>query len=163
MHLLFTLMPWLECGHRHQCLEAQWMCHEWVDSFRPKLLPLQIRSTASALCTRTHTHLNTHELQEFNAVDTDVRRQREAAAELVLRAEELREALWALCDAKMEAAEAERARVAADSFVPDHTNILGHYYAALTQVGWWTRRPCWGRIAAAAVAAAAALTFGAAA
>jgi hypothetical protein len=34
----------------------------------------------------------------------------------------------------MEEAEAERSRAAADSFVPDHTFILGTYYLALAQM-----------------------------
>lgn len=67
-------------------------------------------------------------------MDVDARRLRETQAELVLRAEELRESLWGLCDAKMEGAEAERSRMASDSFVPDHTSILGHYYTLLAQV-----------------------------
>jgi hypothetical protein len=52
----------------------------------------------------------------------------------VLRSEELREALWGLCDKKMEEAEAERSRAASDSFVPDHTSIMSTYYLALAQM-----------------------------
>lgn len=72
--------------------------------------------------------------QDYNAVDVDALKLKETQAELVLRAEELREALWALCDKKMEDAEAERARVAADTFVTDHTAILGQYFTSLAQV-----------------------------
>lgn len=55
-------------------------------------------------------------------------------AELVLRAEELREQLWGVCDRKMEEAEAERARVASDSFVGDHTQLVAQFYQGLAQV-----------------------------
>mmetsp|Transcript_35241 Transcript_35241/g.78424 ORF Transcript_35241/g.78424 Transcript_35241/m.78424 type:complete len:1824 (+) Transcript_35241:146-5617(+) len=72
--------------------------------------------------------------QGFNAVDVDARKLKETQGELVLRAEELREQLWALCDKKMEDAEAERARVAADSFVADHSALLAQYFTGLAQV-----------------------------
>jgi hypothetical protein len=38
-------------------------------------------------------------------------------AELVLRTEELRESLWAICDQKMEEAENERTKQASDTFL----------------------------------------------
>ncbi|MEW5317265.1 MAG: hypothetical protein WDW38_008576 [Sanguina aurantia] len=50
-------------------------------------------------------------LSDFNAVDVDVRRMKETRGELLLRAEELREALWGVCDRKAEEAEAEQAKV----------------------------------------------------
>lgn len=55
-------------------------------------------------------------------------------AELMLRCEELRDALWALCDARAEAAETERLRLAGDGCVVDHTNVLAGRYAELVQV-----------------------------
>ena len=64
----------------------------------------------------------------------DARKLRETQAELALRSEELREALWALCDKKLEEGEGEKAKVAGDSFIADHTAILGHLYIALAQV-----------------------------
>lgn len=70
----------------------------------------------------------------FNAVEGDLRPTKEARAELVLRCEEVREALWALCDRKMEEAEAQRAKVAADSFVADRGALLGQQFVALAQV-----------------------------
>ncbi|KAG1668074.1 hypothetical protein FOA52_010484 [Chlamydomonas sp. UWO 241] len=70
---------------------------------------------------------------EFNNVDVDVHGLKDTKAELMLRAEELRDSLWALCDAKMERASAEAARVGADSFVSDQTGLLGAYYTGLLQ------------------------------
>ncbi len=59
-------------------------------------------------------HVCVSALQEFNAVDVDVRQAKETQAELVMRSEELREALWALCDTKMENIEGEKAKVRGD-------------------------------------------------
>ncbi|GLC51118.1 hypothetical protein PLESTB_000467700 [Pleodorina starrii] len=73
-------------------------------------------------------------LAAFNGVEADLRGSREARGELMLRCEELRDQLWALCDRKMEEAEAQRAAVAADSFVADHCGLLGQQFIALVQV-----------------------------
>lgn len=53
---------------------------------------------------------------------------------MVLRAEELRDTLWALCDKKMEDAEAERSRIGTEAFVQEQASVLGQYYAELLQV-----------------------------
>ena len=55
-------------------------------------------------------------------------------AELVLRVDELREGLWALCDRKMESAEAERTKLSSDSFVGDQSTQLAQYFLGLMQV-----------------------------
>ncbi|EFJ52136.1 hypothetical protein VOLCADRAFT_103155 [Volvox carteri f. nagariensis] len=73
-------------------------------------------------------------LTAFNAVEADLRGTRETRGELMLRCEELRDQLWALCDRKMEEAEAQRAAVAADSFVADHCSLLAQQFVALAQV-----------------------------
>ncbi len=54
--------------------------------------------------------------------------------ELLLRSEELRDTLWALCDQKMDEFEGEKVKVAADSFVHDQATLLGQYYSGLVQV-----------------------------
>jgi hypothetical protein len=43
--------------------------------------------------------------------------------ELLLRCEELRDALWAVCDARAEAAEAERLRLSSDGAVVDQVRV----------------------------------------
>ncbi|GIL73035.1 hypothetical protein Vretimale_4669 [Volvox reticuliferus] len=73
-------------------------------------------------------------LTSFNAIEADLRGSRETRGELMLRCEELRDQLWALCDRKMEEAEAQRAAVAADSFVADHSGLLAQQFVALAQV-----------------------------
>ncbi|GFR40940.1 hypothetical protein Agub_g1600 [Astrephomene gubernaculifera] len=73
-------------------------------------------------------------LTAFNAVEADMRGSKESRGELLLRCEELRDQLWALCDRKMEEAEAQRAAIAADSFVADHCATLGQQFVALAQV-----------------------------
>lgn len=70
----------------------------------------------------------------FNGLEMDLRKAKETQAELVLRSDELRDALWEVCDRKMEEAEAERARIAGDSFAADHVGLLAQQYTALTQL-----------------------------
>ncbi len=55
-------------------------------------------------------------------------------AELVLRSDELRDALWALCDQKAEEAEAARALILSDTYIGDQTVVLGQCFAGLVQV-----------------------------
>lgn len=55
-------------------------------------------------------------------------------AELLLRCEELRDELWDLCDAKMEANEAEKQRITADSFTPDQLAATSQQLLALVQL-----------------------------
>ncbi len=73
-------------------------------------------------------------LTAFNGVEGDLRVSKEARAELLLRCEELRDALWSLCDKKTEEAEAQRAAVAADTFVADHSATLAQQFVAFAQV-----------------------------
>ena len=70
----------------------------------------------------------------FNSIDVDARRLKETKAELVLRAEELRDSLWAACDRKMESAEAERGKLASDSFVADQSAMVSQYFVGALQV-----------------------------
>ena len=96
----------------------------------------RVRATFRQLLVRpdSRASLVAHFQHSFNAVDTDARRLKETKAELVLRSEELRDNLWALCDRKMEGAEAERAKLSADSFVGDQSALLAQYYVGLLQV-----------------------------
>lgn len=71
---------------------------------------------------------------DFNAVDVDLLKSRETVAELVLRSDELRDALWAVCDAKMAENEAERKKIEADGFVADHVGLTAQHFTALLQV-----------------------------
>jgi hypothetical protein len=64
----------------------------------------------------------------------DARRQKQTQAELVLRSEELRESLWALCDKKLDTAEVERTKIANDSFTADQSASLAQHYISLAQV-----------------------------
>lgn len=62
------------------------------------------------------------------------RRSCDPQGELLLRCDELRDALWALCDARADAAEAERLRLAGDGAVVDQVDALAARYATLAQV-----------------------------
>jgi hypothetical protein len=73
-------------------------------------------------------------VERFNAVEPDVRATREAGAELLLRCDELRDALWALCDARADAAEAERQRLAAGAAAGAAAEAVVGAMAALAQV-----------------------------
>jgi len=73
----------------------------------------------------------------------------DARAELLLRSEELRDALWDVCDAKLDEAGAERAVIEADSWLPDHLAAVVAHFVALVQLEarpnpalWNARRPC---------------------
>lgn len=57
-----------------------------------------------------------------------------AQGELLLRCEELRDGLWALCDAKHEAAEAARLKLAADGSAAEHVALMGQQLTSLVQV-----------------------------
>ncbi|KAF8067189.1 SPEF2 [Scenedesmus sp. PABB004] len=54
--------------------------------------------------------------------------------ELLLRCEELRDALWGVCDARHEEAEAARLRLAGDGAAAEHVALLGQHLTALVQV-----------------------------
>jgi hypothetical protein len=55
-------------------------------------------------------------------------------AELLLRSEELRDALWAICDSKHEEAEAARLKLAGDGSAAEHVGLLGQHLTSLAQV-----------------------------
>jgi hypothetical protein len=51
-----------------------------------------------------------------------------------LRSEELRDALWAICDSKHEEAEAARLNLAGDGSAAEHIGLLGQHLTSLAQV-----------------------------
>jgi hypothetical protein len=53
---------------------------------------------------------------------------------LLLRCEELRDALWALCDAKHDAVEAARLKLAADGSAAEQVSLMGARLTSLVQV-----------------------------
>ncbi len=55
-------------------------------------------------------------------------------AELLLRCEELRDALWELCDQRAEEAEAERARLCGALAATEHAALAGTHLRALCQL-----------------------------
>jgi hypothetical protein len=55
-------------------------------------------------------------------------------AELLLRSEELRDALWGICDSKHEEAEAARLKLAGDGSAAEHISLLGQHLTSLAQV-----------------------------
>eukprot|EP00951_Prasinocladus_malaysianus_P039083 scaffold434392_cov24-Prasinocladus_malaysianus.AAC.1 len=71
--------------------------------------------------------------QAFNGVDGDLRKRPEVIAELLLRADELRDALWDVCDKRLEENEAEHVAIVKDSFVDDHVQIIAAKIQALMQ------------------------------
>ena len=70
----------------------------------------------------------------FNAVDADLRRNVEAKEELQLRADELRDRLWDMCDDRREEADAERESIIADPFIADHRDSLSALFCALADI-----------------------------
>jgi hypothetical protein len=64
----------------------------------------------------------------------DLRRLPEAKGELLLRTEELRDALWEACDAKLADNTAELEAATATSWAQDHSVALGQHFAALVQL-----------------------------
>jgi len=71
---------------------------------------------------------------EYNAVDLDMRRLPEAKGEMLLRAEELRDALWDVCDTKRDENQAELERIMGDSWVTDRSVLLVKHFTALVQL-----------------------------
>lgn len=70
----------------------------------------------------------------FNAVDMDLRRNKEAKAELLLRGDELRDTLWDVCDLRLEENEAELAAIRGDSWAADHSRLLGMHFRNFVQL-----------------------------
>ena len=58
--------------------------------------------------------------KEFNEIDLDHRRDPRTVGELLVRADELRDALWDVCDERLAENVAERGAVAADTWAADH-------------------------------------------
>ena len=71
---------------------------------------------------------------KFNDVDLDHRRDPRTKGELLVRADELRDALWDICDAKLQEAVDERQRTVDDTYVADHTVLATGHYVAMVQL-----------------------------
>ena len=95
-----------------------------------------VKATFSEFLKRPDAKMPTvHAFQEaFNDFDLDHRRDPRAKGELLLRAEELRDELWDVCDAKLREAVAERRKIVNDTWVPDHAAIAGNHYLELAQL-----------------------------
>jgi hypothetical protein len=72
--------------------------------------------------------------REFNEIDLDHRRDSRTVGELLVRADELRDALWDVCDERLAENVAERAAVAADTWAADHAKAAVAHYCALVQL-----------------------------
>eukprot|EP00775_Hariotina_reticulata_P002553 gene2553-2855_t len=72
-------------------------------------------------------------VERFNAVELDMRKAKETQGELMLRGEELRDALWAICDSKHEEAEAARLKLVNDGSTAEHISLLGLHLVSLVQ------------------------------
>ena len=71
--------------------------------------------------------------QEFNAVTDDVRDDEETRSELHQRVDDLREALWDICDTRKTQAEEERTTVMSVGWLEDRLGILSNDYITLMQ------------------------------
>ena len=71
--------------------------------------------------------------QEFNAVSDDVREDEETRAELHQRVDDLREAMWDICDTRKTQAEEERKAVMSTGWLEDRLGILSNDYITLMQ------------------------------
>ena len=72
--------------------------------------------------------------KEFNEIDLDHRRDPRTVGELLVRADELRDALWDVCDERLAENVAERGAVAADTWAADHAKAAVAHYCALVQL-----------------------------
>ena len=71
---------------------------------------------------------------KFNNIDDDLRRKREAKAELLLRADELCDTLWDICDKKKKEWLNEMEAIASDSFFGDHTSLVEVLFQNISQL-----------------------------
>ena len=71
---------------------------------------------------------------KFNDVDLDHRRDPRTKGELLVRADELRDALWDICDAKLQEAVDERRKIVEDAYVADHVVLATNHYVAMVQL-----------------------------
>ena len=72
--------------------------------------------------------------REFNDIDLDHRRDPRTIGELLVRADELRDALWDVCDERLAENVAERGAVATDTWAADHAKAAVAHYCALVQL-----------------------------
>ena len=70
----------------------------------------------------------------FNDIDLDHRRDPKTIGELLLRADELRDSLWDVCDEKLAEATAEREGILSDTWTEDHARIAVTHYCSLVQL-----------------------------
>ena len=71
---------------------------------------------------------------KFNSIDDDLRRRREAKAELLLRTDELCDTLWDICDKRKKEWMDEIQEIQSDSFVEDHSSLLLALFEAVCQL-----------------------------
>eukprot|EP00803_Ostreobium_quekettii_P002527 evm.model.scf_1208EXC.6 EVM.evm.TU.scf_1208EXC.6 scf_1208EXC:28213-40026(-) len=71
---------------------------------------------------------------DFNSVDGDLRSREDVKAELMLRCEELRDAAWEVCDAKLHDSQAELQRIASSAFVEEQTKMIECLFIAMIQI-----------------------------
>ncbi|QDZ23339.1 hypothetical protein A3770_10p58570 [Chloropicon primus] len=72
--------------------------------------------------------------KKFNSIDDDLRRRREAKAELLLRSDELCDTLWDICDKRKKEWMEEVGEIESDSFVDDHSGLLLAMFQAVCQL-----------------------------
>ena len=72
--------------------------------------------------------------KKFNSIDDDLRRRREAKAELLLRSDELCDTLWDICDRRKKEWLEEVNEIKSDAFVEDHTSLLLAMFQAICQL-----------------------------
>ena len=71
---------------------------------------------------------------KFNSIDDDLRRRREAKAELLLRSDELCDTLWDICDKRKKEWLDEVQEIESDAFVEDHSSLLVGMFQAICQL-----------------------------
>ena len=72
--------------------------------------------------------------RHFNAVDLDHRRNDDTKSELLLRATELQDSLWDICDKKFADVKAEADRCKEESFVGEKSKVLSILFEAIAQL-----------------------------
>ena len=72
--------------------------------------------------------------RHFNSVDLDHRRNGDTKSELLLRATELQDSLWDVCDKKFADVKAEADRCKEESFVGEKSKVLSMLFEAIAQL-----------------------------
>lgn len=74
-------------------------------------------------------------VQDFNAVEDELRKDPDICADLHQRVEDVRERLWSICDERKEQAERERGALMNNGWLEDRMGLLANLYLSLMQVG----------------------------